>query len=375
MKLFLVAGEPSGDRLGAALIDGLRQVVPGVVFRGVGGDAMARSGLTSIFPMERLSIMGIAEIVPRLPKLFRLRDRTAAAAVDWNADALVTIDSPDFGLRLAGKVRSAAPRMPTIHYVAPSVWAWRAGRAARMARVIDHVLALLPFEPPYMEAAGMSCDFVGHPVVAAPRAGVREVAAFKAAYGGRIALILPGSRRGEIARMSPVFGAALRRLPRDVRVVVPTLSHLTEQVTEATRCWPVRPVIVSHEADRMAAFAAADAALAASGTVSLDLAANDVPMVVAYDMAWLSRIVVTQLLRVDTVTLVNLVTGVRAVPEFLGDACRAEPVGDAFADLLNSVEARERQRAVLRDAMARLGAGGPSPGLRAARSVVAKLAG
>ncbi|UWQ20468.1 lipid-A-disaccharide synthase [Jannaschia sp. W003] len=372
MKLFLVAGEPSGDRLGAALMAGLQQLAPEVEIAGVGGNAMAAQGLRSLFPMERLSVMGLAEVLPRLPELFALRDRTVRAVLDAAPDALVTIDSPDFGLRVAAKVRAANPAIRTVHYVAPSVWAWRPGRAERMARSIDHVLALLPFEPPYMEAAGMTCDFVGHPVVAEPRASEDEVAAFRARHG-RTALVLPGSRGGEIARLAPVFGTALRRLPDGVRPVVPTLPHLRERIDDAVADWPVKPVIVDRPSRRRAAFAAADAALAASGTVSLELAANRVPMVIAYDMAWFSRVVLSRLLRVDTVTLVNLVSETRAVPEFLGAACKPGPVGDALARLLTVPSLREAQRDALDMTMDRLGRGGEAPGLRAARSVLARI--
>lgn len=372
-RLFLLAGEPSGDRLGAALMEGLRDRAPDAEIRGVGGPAMAAEGLESLFAMERLSVMGLAEVVPRLPELIALRDRATAAVLDWRPDALVTIDSPDFGLRVAAKVRAVVPRIRTVHYVAPSVWAWRPGRAAKMARVIDHVLALLPFEPPYMEAAGMTCDFVGHPVVAEPRATGAERDAFRA-RAGRFVLVLPGSRAGEVSRLAPIFGEALRVLPREVRVVVPTLPHLRDRVADAVRRWPGDPLVVAAEPDRRAAFAGAEAALAASGTVSLELAANGVPMVIAYDMAWLSRVILARLLKVETVTLVNLVSETRAVPEYLGRDCRPGPIGEALARLLRVPSAREAQSAALSETMRRLGQGGAPPGLRAARSVLAQLA-
>ena len=169
-RLFIAAGEPSGDLLGGVLIAGLRQLDPGLALEGIGGPAMAAQGLVSRFPMEELSVMGLAEVLPRLPNLLRRIRETGDAAAAMAPDALVTIDSPDFSLRVAKRARALRPDLRTIHYVAPSVWAWRPGRAARMARVIDHVLALLPFEPPYMQAAGMTCDFVGHPVAAEPEA-------------------------------------------------------------------------------------------------------------------------------------------------------------------------------------------------------------
>ncbi|KIT16005.1 lipid-A-disaccharide synthase [Jannaschia aquimarina] len=372
MNLFLLAGEPSGDRLGAALMDGLHTIAKPRI-AGIGGPQMIARGLDSLFPMDRLSVMGLAEVLPRLPELFALRDQAVEAVLDGKPDALITIDSPDFGLRVAAKVRAADPSIRTIHYVAPSVWAWRPGRAAKMARSIDHILALLPFEPPYMEAAGMTCDFVGHPVVAAPRATLAQAEAFRSAHGERLALVLPGSRGGEIARLASIFGEALRQLPDGVRVVVPTLPHLKDRLSEATRNWPGKPLVVAEEDDRRAAFAAADAALAASGTVSLELAANGVPMVIAYDMAWLSRLLLARMLQVDTVTLVNLVSETRAVPEFLGAACKPGPVGEAFSRLLTVPSLRETQREALDLTMDRLGRGGEAPGLRAARSVLAHL--
>ena len=200
MKFFLIAGEPSGDQLGAALMAGLRELAPDVEIVGIGGDAMAAQGLESLFPMRELSLMGIWEVLPKYRHLKRRIAQTAQAVADSRPDVLVTIDSPDFGLRVARQVRAARPGIRTVHYVAPSVWAWRPGRAARMAEVIDHVLAILPFEPPLMRAAGMSCDFVGHPIVAEPQAGAEQAAAFRAAHAiaadAPLVLCLPGSRRG-----------------------------------------------------------------------------------------------------------------------------------------------------------------------------------
>ena len=373
-RLFLIAGEPSGDRLGAALIRGLRALDPGIELHGIGGPEMIAEGFESLFPMEALSVMGLAEVLPRLPDLLRRRDAAVAAIAELRPDALVTIDSPDFCLRVARAARRARPGLATIHYVAPSVWAWRAGRAAKMAQVVDHVMALLPFEPPYMEAAGMTCDFVGHPVVAEPQASEAERAAFRAEAGGAVALVLPGSRRGEVSRLAPVFGAALARLPAGVRVVVPTVPHLVPTVRDLVAGWPGDPMLVTEPARKRAAFGAARAALAASGTVSLELAASGTPMVIAYDMNWFSRQIVSRMLKVDTVTLVNLIAGRKVVPEFLGPACRPGPIGAAFARLLSVPSEGDAQAAALEETMAALGRGGEAPGSRAARSVMTHLA-
>ncbi|MEO1306611.1 MAG: lipid-A-disaccharide synthase, partial [Pseudomonadota bacterium] len=216
MKLFLTAGEPSGDRLGGALIAGLKTTVPDLEIRGVGGPEMLAQGLQSLFPMEELSVMGLAEILPKYFHLKRRIAQTAKAAMDWTPDAVITIDSPDFSLRVAKILKAKRPDLMTIHYVAPTVWAWRPKRTEKMARVIDHVLALFPFEPPLMQAGGMGCDFVGHPVVAEPQARVSDSRAFRAEFGeGPLLLALPGSRKGEVARLSSVFSDALRRVQND----------------------------------------------------------------------------------------------------------------------------------------------------------------
>ena len=379
-RIFVVAGEPSGDRLGGALMGGLRDLDPLTQFRGIGGPEMTARGLDSRFPMAELSLMGIWEVLPKYRALKRRIAETAQAVLDWKPDALVTIDSPDFGLRVARLVRAADPSIRTIHYVAPSVWAWRPGRAARMARSVDHVLAILPFEPPLMRAAGMTCDFVGHPVVAEPRATPAAAARFRARHGiapgAPLVLCLPGSRRGEIARLGPRFGrtlALLRDRVPGMRVALPTVPGVAAQIADMAQGWPTVPVLVEDAAEKLSAFAAADIALAASGTVSLELAANRVPMVIGYDMAPVSRALIGWMLRTDTVTLVNLVSETRAVPEYLGARCRPGPMADALAKLFQDDAARAAQIAAMDLTMDRLGRGGEPPGLRAARSVLGAI--
>ncbi len=385
MKLYLLAGEASGDRLGAALIRGLGSLAQDLDLRGVAGPEMQDEGMESLFPMDDLSVTGVAEVLPRYLKLRRRLGEAVTDCVAWRPDALVTIDSPDFSQRMACAVRRRLPDLPCIHYVAPSVWAWRASRARRMARCTDHVLALLPFEPPYMTRAGMTCDFVGHPVVAEPLAGPEDVRAFRAAAGtgdAPIVLALPGSRAGEVARLAPVFGEAMKAVLAsrpDVRIVVPAADPVAPIVRRAVRAWPGAPIVVDSRdgppARKRAAFAAAAAALAASGTVSLELAANATPTVVAYDMNWLSWQLMSRLATTDTVTLVNIVTGTRTVPEFLGPDCKPAAIAQAVKELLSGGAACTAQLDAMAVAMARLGGGGEAPGLRAARSVLAALSG
>ncbi len=382
MRYFLIAGEASGDDLGAALMAGLKSLDERAEFSGVGGPAMAAEGLTSLFAMDELSVMGIAEVLPRLRSLMGRVRQCADAVIQTGPDALITIDSPDFCLRVARRVKAARADLHRVHFVAPSVWAWRPGRAAKMAQVIDQVLTLLPFEPALMEGAGMRADFVGHPAVADPVATGAEIADFRARRGlgaaAPLILALPGSRRGEVTRLADTFGQTLARVVDrhpDARVVVPTTESVADTLAPFLAHWPGKPVVLDPRgaeaavfaAEKRAAFAAADVALAASGTVSLELAAAGTPMVIAYDMNWFSRVLIGRMLTIDTVTLVNLVSETRAVPEFLGAECRPENIAPALLDLLGSPTS---QNAALRLTVERLGGAGARPGLRAARAVL-----
>ncbi|MEJ8560708.1 lipid-A-disaccharide synthase [Yoonia sp. GPGPB17] len=368
MKVFLIAGEASGDKLGAALMAGLKTLRSDVAFDGVGGPLMQAEGLESRFPMEELSVMGLAEILPKYRALKARIKQMADAILADPPDVLITIDSPDFCLRVARLVKAASD-IRTMHYVAPTVWAWRPKRAAKMAHHIDHVLALFPFEPPLMQAAGMDCDFVGHPVVAEPIASDAEAAALGE---GTVVLVLPGSRKGEVSRLADRFGQAVSKIAAalpDAEFVIPTTRGVYDLVQARVADWPV-PVAVlpPGSADKAAWFKRADVALAASGTVSLELAASGTPMVIAYDMAWLSRIIISRMLMVDTVTLVNLVSETRAIPEFIGADCAPGPIADAVLDVLADPQAQLQAMAVT---MERLGQGGEAPGLRAARGIAA----
>lgn len=385
MKVFVIAGEPSGDKLGVALMEGLITLVPDISFEGIGGPLMEGLSLQSLFPMQELSLMGIAEILPKYRHLKRRIRQTADAVIASQADVLITIDSPDFCLRVARLVK-AASNIRTVHYVAPTVWAWRAGRAEKMAAHIDHVLALFPFEPPYMQAAGMACDFVGHPVAAEPPVDAAEIAAFQQKHGlysdQPTLVILPGSRQSEIERMAPHFGDAVMQADLgQMQVIVPTLPHLRDTVGKH-----LAPLVAGQiggaifdgaglsaqdaARERLVAMAAGNLALAASGTVSLELAAAGTPMVIAYDMNWISRQIIGRMLLTDTVTLVNLVSETRVVPEFIGADCAADKIAGGLRTVYGNPDA---QLAALDLTMQRLGRGGDAPGLRAARAVLARL--
>ncbi|UWQ34856.1 lipid-A-disaccharide synthase [Leisingera sp. M527] len=383
LRVFILAGEPSGDRLGGALMAGLKQLEPDVSFDGIGGALMAEQGLVSRFPMDELSVMGLAEVLPKYRHLKRRIRETADAVLETKPDVLITIDSPDFSLRVARLVKEQS-NIRTVHYVAPSVWAWRPKRAGKMAEVIDHVLALLPFEPPLMEKAGMACDFAGHPVVAEPQASRDEVVAFRQQFGlgnAPFVLALPGSRRSEISRLAPDFGAALKHFLEthpDYKVVVPAAAPVAGLVQETLQSWPAGTVLIdpnkfepaTAKAHKRAAFAAADLALAASGTVSLELAAAATPMVIAYKFQWLTWQIMKRMALIDTVTLVNLVSDTRVVPECLGPECTPDNIAARLAAVSADPGA---QLGAMDVTMQRLGKGGEEPGLRAARAVLDRL--
>ncbi|WP_347822329.1 lipid-A-disaccharide synthase [uncultured Planktomarina sp.] len=383
MKLFLLAGEASGDRLGAELMRGLRQLKPNVRFRGIAGPEMQSEGLDSLFDMAELSVMGLAEVLPKYFALKRRLDQTVAEVLAWKPDILVTIDSPDFCLRVARAVRAADPSIRTCHYVAPSVWAWRPGRAKKMAAYIDHVLALLPFEPPYMQAEGMACDFVGHPVAAQAAVTSKQIAQFQADFGldpaRRSLVVLPGSRASEIKRLLPIFCKVVAQpYFAEFQLIFPTLPHLEPLLRAEIDALAQDTVLVTGAGltaadaaeQRLVAYGAATAALAASGTVSLELAAAGTPMVIAYDMGFISRMVIGAMLKIDTVTLVNLVSETRAVPEFIGKDCKAERIAPALQQILDAPDA---QAQAIKTTMTRLGRGDPELPYRAARAVLRGL--
>ena len=378
--IFLIAGEASGDDLGAGLMAALQRLTGGKVrFAGVGGGQMAEQGLSSLFPMAELSVMGFAEVLPHLPGLVRRLRETVAHAEARRPAAVVTIDSPGFNFRVARRLKGSG--YPLIHYVAPTVWAWRPGRARRVAAYLDHLLCVLPFEPPYFESQGLSCTFVGHPVV--ERGADRsDGAAFRRRHGfaGDVPLLclLPGSRRGEATRLLPVFADTLARLRRErpnLIAVVPTVEEVAGTVARATSSWPSPPLVLTDVTEKYDAFAAANAALAASGTVALELAMAGVAAVIAYRMNPLTAALARRLIRVRFVNLVNIILDREAVPEYLQGDCRAEKLVQALEGLLDDEDARNAQAAAGRDALRRLGLGGPAPSGRAAQVVLDVIAG
>jgi lipid-A-disaccharide synthase len=378
-KIVLIATEESGDRLGANLMKVLRQRLGGAVqFEGVGGRSMAREGLTSWFPIEELSIIGLAAVVKQLPKILRLIKQTAAAVTEAAPDILVIIDSPDFTHRVAKRVRASDPKIPIVDYVSPSVWAWRPGRARAMLTYVDHVLALLPFEPEaYRRLRGPPCSYVGHPlteqlVSLRPNPEERQ----RRDAPPPVLLVLPGSRRSEIRHHMAVFGQALARLNAEgvaFETILPTMPHLQEAVAEALKTWPVQPRVVIGEQEKRAAFRIAHAALAKSGTVTLELALSGVPMVTAYRTGSLEAWILRKAISVNSVILANLVIGENVVPEFLQQDCTPEKLSQALRELLGESAQRRKQLEAFASIDQIMSTGNQPPSARAADLVLATM--
>ena len=378
-NIFLIATEESGDRLGAGLMKVLRQRLGGAVrFEGIGGQSMAREGLTSLFPIDELSIMGLASVVKQLPMILRRIRKTADAVTQASPDILVIIDSPDFTHRVARRVRARDPAIPIIDYVSPSVWAWRPGRARAMLRYVDHVLALLPFEPEaYRRLRGPPCSYVGHPLIeqiGSLRPGADEQK--RRDEPPPVLLVLPGSRRGEIRHHMAVFGETLGRLQAEgvpFELILPTMPHLQEAVGEGVKGWPLQPRIIVGEKEKRAAFRIAHAAFVKSGTVTLELAIAGVPMVAAYKVGAVEASIMRRAIRTPSVILANLVIGENVVPEFIQEGCTPEKLAPALHEILSDSPLRRRQVEAFAKLDAIMSTGNQPPSVRAADIVLATL--
>jgi lipid-A-disaccharide synthase len=372
--IFIVSGEASGDHLAGRLMAALKRKTGGRIrFAGIGGPQSEKEGLTSLFPMRELSVMGLAEVLPHLPRLIGRINETEAAVRRLKPDAVVTVDSPGFCLRLAHHLRGSG--IPVIHYVAPQLWAWGPFRARKLKKRVDHIMALLPFEVPFFAKYGVACTYVGHPAIDAG-AGQGDGKAFRLRHGiaadAPLLCVLPGSRAGEVRRMLPVFGDAIRLLKDKhpgLSIVIPVVDFVADLVSDMTRDWPPHLVIAMTE--RFDAFAAANGAIAKSGTVTLELALAGVPMVVAYRISPLSAFLVRRMgISVEHASLVNLLAGREVVPECLQEACTPENIAARADEILGSEQVRAKQRQAFKEVMKALGDRTPPPSERAAKVVL-----
>lgn len=377
--VFAVAGEHSGDLLGGKLLAALNEYSAApLLFSGVGGEAMAREGLRSLFPLSDVAVMGPAAILARLPKLVRRVYQAVDAALEANPDVAVIIDSPEFTHPIARRIRKRRPDIPIVNYVSPSVWAWRPGRARKMRRYVDHVMALLPFEPEaHRRLDGPACSYVGHPLI--ERHGwIMNLAAEELGQrlgltpGRPVLLVLPGSRPTEVGRLMQPFGAAIGLLARElgpIEIIIPAIPSVRGLIEAALPSWPVKPHLVEGETDKFKAFRLADAALAASGTVTLELALTGVPMIVAYRVDPLAARF-RFLLKVPSVVLANLVLGENVFPEFIQEDCTPGKLQEALLPLLRDTAVRRRQLAGLQKIKEKMLLPHGTPSARAANIVL-----
>jgi lipid-A-disaccharide synthase len=373
----LVCGEPSGDQLGGELMAGLKAVAgPDLNIVGVGGPAMESQGLKSLFPLDDTAVMGLREVVPRIPAILRRVRQASDFALSIRPDAVVLIDSPDFTHRIAQRIKARDRSIRTINYVAPQVWASRQYRARRMAKYFDMVIALLPFEVPFFEHYGLHAVFAGHPVierVSRMTGGEALRDRLGIARNAPLLLLLPGSRMNEVRLLLPRFREAVERVGRQVAglvCVLPTVPHVRDFVREHTTDWPTPLHILEGDADKFAAFAAGDVALAASGTVTTEVALARVPMVVAYRLGWLTYALARPFVSVKYITLVNLLLDRPVVPELIQERCTGEALAAELLPLFRDPDARGRQKSGLAEATAKLGVGEELPSLRAARALL-----
>ena len=376
--VFLIAGEPSGDQLAARLVQALREESKGNIrFAGVGGEQMAAEGIESLFPIDDLAVMGIVEVLPSIRLVYQRMKETLVAIRDLQPDIVVTIDSPSFSLEVSERLKKKD--IPLVHYVAPSVWAWKPWRAKQMARYLDHLLALLPFEPPYFEKHGLETTFIGHPAVEA-KPKKDDAKYFRARHNipsnAKLVCLLPGSRRGEVKRLSPVFGECLdfvRSVYPDAVAVVPTVKSVAQQVRRAVQDWPVPTVVVEGNELKRQAFACADVAIAASGTVAVELAVAGLPAVITYRTNPITAWIAPYVVKVRFVSLPNLLLDRQVQPELLQKDCNGMQIATEACQLLHDADARKAQTDAYREVVQMLSPEGGTPSQKAAQVILRLL--
>jgi lipid-A-disaccharide synthase len=372
--IYLIAGEQSGDALGARLMHAMRARRPGITFAGVGGGAMAAQGLDSLFPIRALALMGLLEVLPKIFELRALLRRTVADIEARAPDVLVTIDSPGFTLRVLQALRPTT--LKRAHYVAPQVWAWRENRVKHYPGLWDELLCLLPFEPGFFARHGLPARFVGHPVLESG-AETGNAARFRARHAiaadARILTVMPGSRQTEVSRLLPILEATIRLLPELVVPVVPLAGPVEEVVRQRTASWPVRPILVADTEGKHDAFAASDAALTKSGTSTLELALANVPMLVTYRINPVSHQIAKRMIRIKYASIVNLLLDRPVIPELLQYESRPDRLAAELHRLLTDRDAVAAQRQGFAEALTLLRPSSGTPSECAAEAVLSML--
>ena len=373
LKIYLIAGEPSGDALGARLMRALKTKTDNnVEFFGIGGDTMEKEGLTSLFDISELAIMGLCEVIPSIPKVLKRIKQTVNNIVDVHPDVVISIDSWSFGSRVQKKLRALKLGIPQVHYVAPQVWAWKKKRAKTMYKYVDHLLTLLPQEPKYFTPYGLETTFVGHPVIESPVVNGDE-SKFRKKYNiaenQKIICLLPGSRHNEVAKLLPTFLEAAKQLKQqhdELMFVIPTVKTVADRVKNLVKDCPLPILIVEGEEDRHNAMSAAAAAIAASGTVALELAIANVPHIIGYKVAPLTAILAKRFLHIQFVNLSNILIGREIVPELLQENCQPATIVHYINRFLEKDNLYRYQQEGFKKVQKTLGLGEQKPSEKAA---------
>lgn len=373
LKIYLIAGEPSGDALGARLMRALKaKTKNNVEFFGVGGDTMEKEGMTSLFDISELAIMGLCEVIPSIPKVLKRIKQTVNDIVKIHPDIVITIDSWSFGSRVQKKLRALKLGIPQVHYVAPQVWAWKKKRARTMYKYVDHLLTLLPQEPKYFTPYGLDTTFVGHPVIESPVVNGDETKfrqKYQIAADNKIICLLPGSRHNEVARLLPTFLEAatiLKQQHPELFFVIPTVKTVAARVKEMIKTSSLPILVVESEEDRHNAMSAATAAIAASGTVALELAIANVPHIIGYKVAPLTAVLAKKFLHIQFVNLSNILIGREIVPELLQDNCQPATIVHYINRFLEKDNLYRYQQEGFKKVQTVLGLGEQKPSERAA---------
>jgi len=348
--VYIIVGEPSGDILASRMMQVMQQHHPDIRFAGTGGETMIASGFSSLFPVAEISVMGFWEVLPGLPLIIKRLRQVIADIQQLQPDVIVTIDSWGFVSRILQKLKKKNNTIPVIHYVAPQVWAWKKSRAPKAAKLMDRMMTLWPYEPAYFEKYGLRCDFVGHPVIENTATLTDDLDDFKVCHHipcqGTILCVLPGSRRKEIQKMIPVFKKVIARLKAhfpDLFLIIPSVVAIADEVRSAFAGVNIPHCVITGQQERYNAFRVSAFALAASGTVTLELIACGTPHVIAYTFSAITNQIVKRLATTPYANLINILAGKPVIPEFVLENCRADLITDKVLELMQNPAASQTQ--------------------------------